>query len=292
MIITQLNGGLGNQMFQYATGRSLACHNNTQLKLDISQFHQDNLREYCLSPFNITENIASQADLNRVNRPLAWKVKNPVKTLKSVKNRKTPITYVKERDFNFNPEILKLPDNIYLEGYWQTEQYFKRIEPILQKDFSLKITLGTIIHEMSERIVQDGNAVSVHVRRGDYVTDPETNKTHGVCTIDYYERALEKMMQNIDNVKFFIFSDDPNWVKENISLDAPSYCVSDHGLKNYEEQYLMSLCRHHIIANSSFSWWGAWICSNPEKIIIAPKKWFNRSEINTNDLIPKSWIRL
>jgi hypothetical protein len=291
MIITQLNGGLGNQMFQYAVGRNLAFRHNTQLKLDLSQFESNHLRKYNLYPFNIAENFASQTDLNRVNKPLLWKLQHPLKNFKCLMDREKPIIYIKEKHFNFDPAILNLPDNVYLQGYWQSEQYFKKIGNLIRQEFSFKTVLSPIHQEIRERIAQC-NSVSIHVRRGDYIANKVTNEIHGVCTTKYYQRAIKKITQLINNPHFFIFSDDPIWVKENIAIDNPSCCVSHIGSKNHEDLYLMSHCKHHIIANSSFSWWGAWLCTNPKKMIIAPEKWFNTPIISTGDIIPESWIRL
>jgi hypothetical protein len=291
MIIVKLNGGLGNQMFQYAAGRCLAYSLNTGLKLDISQFRQEKNREYDLSVFNITGTIASATDLGNVRWPLPWRIKHPAEAFKSINKQNTAVQYVKERQFHFDPEILALSDNVYLEGYWQSEKYFSAIEPIIRKEFQVRIALPPDVQGLSERI-RNCNAVSIHIRRGDYINNPVTNATHGVCPVDYYQRALEKIIQVVDNPYFWIFSDDPGWVRENITTDTPSYCVSDDNFKNYEDLYLMSCCRHHIIANSSFSWWGAYLGLNPDKIIIAPRRWFKKTDMITSDLLPESWIRI
>jgi hypothetical protein len=291
MIITRLNGGLGNQMFQYAAGRCLAYTLNTGLKLDLSLFRQDKTREYSLSAFSITGDIASAADLSLIGRPLPWMIRHPAEALQSIIKQNTPVRYVKERQFHFDPDILALPDNVYLEGYWQSEKYFSAIEPIIRNEFQVRSTLSPDIQELSRRI-RNSNAISIHIRRGDYVKDPVTNATHGVCPASYYQRAREKIIRDVDDPYFWIFSDDPAWVRENITTSHPFYCISDHNFKNFEDLYLMSCCQHHIIANSSFSWWGAYLGSHPGKIVIAPKKWFEKAEKNTKDLLPESWIRL
>jgi hypothetical protein len=291
MIITQLTGGLGNQMFQYAAGRCLAYSLNTELKLDISLFRQDKLRDYDLSVFSITEAFAADADLNRVRYPLPRTIKNPAKLLKWVIHNDAPIRFVKERQFHFDPAFFTIKDNVYLEGYWQSEKYFKKIEPLIRKEFRFRNTPGAQVQELSERI-REGNAISMHIRRADFVTNPSANATHGACSVGYYQKAIEKISHLAKDPRFWIFSDDPAWVKKNISIDFPSYCISDHHLKNYEDMYLMSCCRHHIIANSSFSWWGAYLGSYPEKIVIAPERWFKKTDKNTEDLLPESWIQL
>jgi hypothetical protein len=291
MIITRLNGGLGNQMFQYAAGRCLACTLNTGLKLDISPFRHDPLRDYELSVFNIQETIASDADLNRVRRPLSWMIRHPVEALKSVIHQDVPVRYVRERQFHFDPEIPALPDNVYLEGYWQSEKYFRKIEPLIRQEFRLRVAPGAIVQELAGRI-RESSGVSIHIRRGDFASNPATNATHGLCPADYYQRAIEKISRQTKDASFWIFSDDPEWATENIITDHPSYYVSDHHFNNYEDLYLMSCCVHHIIANSSFSWWGAYLGSHPGKIVIAPKNWFKKADIRTTDLLPDSWIQL
>jgi len=291
MIITHLNGGLGNQMFQYAAGRCLAYSHNTDLKLDITQYQLDKLRDYGLSVFNITENIASAIDLDRVCRPLVWNIKHPLEAVKFGIRQNIPVRFVKERHFHFDPEILALPDNVYLEGYWQSEKYFAEIADIICKEFSFvnppSISNQEIIEEM-----EGCNSVSLHVRRGDYVTNPKIMKTHGVLGIEYYRWALNFIEKKVIKPHIFVFSDDIQWAMENLKTDLPLHFI-DHngGEKNYEDLRLMSNCQYHIIANSSFSWWGAWLSSKSEKIVIAPRRWFNKSNRDTRDLIPDSWIK-
>jgi hypothetical protein len=292
MIIVKLVGGLGNQMFQYAAGRYLAYSLNTELKLDISQFRQDALREYHLSVFNITENIASATDLMRVRRPPGWNIKHPVEALRSLMRRNAAIRYVKERHFHFDPEILALPDNVYLDGNWQSEKYFKDIDRIIREDFTLSEEPDHMNKQMADKI-RNCEAVSLHFRRGDYLSNPATTAYHGICPEEYYCEAISMLENYVKNPYFFVFSDDPAWVKENLDTGCPTTIMDFNGSeKDFEDMRLMSLCQHHIITNSSFSWWGAWLCRNTEKIVVAPKQWFNKPNIKTQDLIPRSWFRL
>lgn len=135
--------------------------------------------------------------------------------------------------------------------------------------------------------------MSIHVRRGDYINNPETFKLHGVCGLDYYHAAIEYITKRTNTPVFYIFSDDISWAEENIKSKNQMIFVKEtpHG-KDYFEMYLMSVCKHNIIANSSFSWWGAWLNKSPEKIVIAPKKWMNETSIDTTDLVLKNWIRI
>lgn len=271
MIITKLIGGLGNQMFQYGVGRRAALANNTELKLDITGYEkQEGItpRRYTLNIFSIQADIAYDEEIN--------KLKGKNRGLLSL----------------FYKKILKNNSNNYLEGYWQSEKYFKDIEKIIRKEFTFKHKPGVINQKMVDRI-KNCNSVSIHIRRGDYIVDKKTNQVHGICDSDYYRRAIEYVTGKIKNPHFFIFSDDPAWAKQNFYPKFPCTYVSHNtGKKDYEDMRLMSLCKHNIIANSSFSWWGTWLNENKNKIVIAPKKWFCDKSIDTKDLIPKDWIKI
>ena len=133
----------------------------------------------------------------------------------------------------------------------------------------------------------------MHIRRGDYVSNPTTNKLHGTCSLEYYHNAVDIIAAKVSNPHFFIFSDDHEWARNNFKIDYPlTFVAHNNAGKNYEDMRLMSLCKHHIIANSSFSWWGAWLGSNPKKIVCAPRGWFKDKSLNTNDIIPSDWSRI
>jgi hypothetical protein len=199
--------------------------------------------------------------------------------------------FVVEPHFHYWPEINQVPRDCYLAGYWQSEQYFREAAPAIHADFTFKSLPANRNAELAEQIGQV-NAVSLHVRRGDYVNNPKTNVVHGVCSLDYYRDAVRHVASRVENPYFFIFSDDMAWVKEHLKMDLPCQYV-DHncGAESYNDMRLMSLCRHHIIANSSFSWWGAWLNRNPDKIVVAPKKWFANDK-NISDLFPAGWVIL
>jgi len=291
MIITQLIGGLGNQMFQYAAGRSLALLHNTELRLDISKFKKIKgitPREYSLSPFTIKETFASDEDLQRV-KIHSFRLQNFFVELYCAFTGNSSITYKKEPHFHFDPDFFTLPDNIYLEGYWQSEKYFKSIEDIIRQEFTLREEPDATNTSMAEKILKS-NAISIHVRRGDYIENQVTFNHHGVCSSEYYHTAIEFVANKSFNPHFYIFSDDPLWVKQNLVVNYPhTYVTHNQSIKDSSDLWLLSLCKHHIIANSSFSWWGAWLSTNPEKMVIAPKKWVNNPNMETRDLIPESW---
>ena len=290
MVIVKLIGGLGNQLFQYAIGRKIAHIRNAELKLDISAFQTYKLHKYSLGAFNIIENFATPDDIAR------FKNKGAFNGLLSHFAEKWFIYFngavVYGRTFTFNRNIFKVPKDVYLDGYWQSEKYFKDIETILRQELRIKLPLSGENAVMSERIGSVA-AVSLHIRRGDYVSDPLTYQTYGVCSFDYYRKAVEIIAQRVKNPQFFVFSNESLWAQENLILDYPTTFVANNNAdKNYEDLRLISMCKHHILANSTFGWWGGWLCDNPDKIIIAPQKWFNKSKYDTRDLIPETWIRI
>lgn len=285
MIITKLTGGLGNQMFQYAIGRSLSEKNNTQLKLDIAGYQKQfgvTPRQYGLNVFNIKEDFALEKDIKKIKYG----------SLVRQKLRLTSSGYVKEKYSNiFIKNILDLQKDIYLEGFWQTEKYFLMIADIIRKEFSLRNEFNNLDKGLLE-VIDNSLSVSLHIRRGDYVANLKTNQFHGACSLEYYQAGIDYLKNRFGSVVLFIFSDDIEWVKDNLKTDQKIIFVSNGKLKDYEELVLMSKCKHNIIANSSFSWWGAWLNNNPVKIVIAPKNWFNNVKANKNDIVPESWVRL
>jgi hypothetical protein len=202
-----------------------------------------------------------------------------------------PETCIDEKHFNFDSRILELSGTAYLNGYWQSEKYFMDAGDAIRSDFDLSCGPSPV----SERIagsIANSQSVSIHVRRGDYVTNSAVGGYHGEQRLDYYLASIKHIAQNVRSPHFFVFSDDPVWCRTNLKLEHPVIYVDHNGPETaYEDMWLMSLCKHHVIANSSFSWWGAWLCRNPEKIVIAPKKWFVDESINTIDLVPDTWIR-
>lgn len=197
-----------------------------------------------------------------------------------------------EKHFHFDPEVLTVPDNVYLQGYWQSEKYFKEIGDIIRQEFSVGSSLTGKNQELAE-LITSTNSVSVHVRRGDYVADPNMMAMHEICDAEYYTRCVEKIRSTVKAPHFFVFSDESAWVGANMRFPFPTTVV-DHNApdRGYEDMRLMSLCRHNILANSSFSWWGAWLNTNPSKVVIAPQEWFKDTSKDTKDLIPDGWIRI
>lgn len=292
MLVSNIIGGLGNQMFQYAAGRTLSLRLGVQLKLDTRDFSGYQLHQgFELNRlFNCNAEIATEIDLAKT---LGWqKMKLAQRFLRKPQLKQfRHENYVVEPHFNYWSDISQLKDNIYLDGYWQSEQYFIEFTDKIRTEFTFKLPLSLKNNEISTHISQV-NAVSLHVRRGDYANIPKTIATHGLCSLDYYRAAIDYVSAHVVQPHFFIFSDDIAWVKANLNIGSSAFFI-DHNTnqESYNDMRLMSLCKHNIIANSSFSWWGAWLNQNAEKIVIAPRQWFSRPT-DTSDLIPANWIRL
>jgi len=291
MIVSRIIGGLGNQMYQYAAGRAISLVRDTSLRLDISGFADYGLHQgfELQRVFGCPAEIASEAHVRGI---LGWQFSPGIRR---VMTRSSMAAFrrkgfIVEPHFLYWPGIKKVARDCYLVGYWQSEKYFQDAASVIRADFTFKSPLANRNAELAEQIGQ-ANAVSLHVRRGDYAKNPKTNATHGLCSLDYYQAAIQYVTDRVEQPYFFIFSDDIAWVKDNLKMDFPcQYVDHNQGAESYNDMRLMSLCQHHIIANSSFSWWGAWLNPRPEKIVVAPQRWFANG-IGTNDLIPDAWSR-
>jgi hypothetical protein len=177
----------------------------------------------------------------------------------------------------------------YIQGDFQSEKYFENIKNIISEDYSIKEPIKDKEDLINK--IKSTNSVSIHMRGGDYVRGKRSS-FHGTCSPEYYYKAIEEIKLNIDSPFFFIFTDDIPWAKNHIKFPEPNIFISNEENKPYEEIILMSYCKNNIIANSTFSWWGAWLNNNKNKIVIAPKKWFNNDSIDTKDILPKQWIKI
>jgi hypothetical protein len=302
MIIIRISEGLGNQMFQYALGRMLSEKHHTSLIMDVSFYnHQSpgrSQRKFLLDQFTITAQIAEPSDFQKAGLPdttqygvyarFTRKLFRLLELRKPIKKKRI----ILEPNFRFIPDILETSDNIFLSGVWQSEKYFSAIKPIIQKEFSLKKPLSNRAQDFKRIIDADQCSVSLHIRRGDYVTGLQSSTFHGLCSLEYYKEAIAYIAKDNPQLSLFVFSDDIDWIKSHLQTQFPTTYVSDGHIPDYEELHLMSLCKHHIIANSSFSWWGAWLGTRENSLTIAPQAWFTSQTIDTKDLIPTSWITL
>jgi hypothetical protein len=289
MIVMRLKGGLGNQLFQYALGRQLSIAKNTPLQLDTSSYKIDTLREYRLDSFNISASHSEKLPFFATDGRARY-LNKVIQTIRGAFSK--PFQIIKEKNFSFDSAIFDCSDQAYLDGFWQSEKYFTRVASTIREDLRLKKPLQGELKGIVEKIIET-NSISLHVRRGDYVSNPATTAFHGVCETAWYEEAAKFLESKVNQPAFFVFSDDYEWARENLRFQSPAIFIKP-SLDGQEcnDMYAMSLCKHNIIANSSFSWWGAWLNTNPEKIVVAPKNWFVAGPKNTNDLIPDTWHRI
>lgn len=292
MIITNIIGGLGNQMFQYACARALAEELKLPLKVTQDMFgvYTSHYGPELERVFSLSLDVAQPAELQKVIGALRVP---PVVRRALVSKLLAPLRgrhFIAEPHYRYWDELRdRARAGGYLQGYWQSERYFVEHSSTIRSDFTFRQPPTGYSADLA-RIILGTAAVSVHIRRGDYVNNAKTLSWHGVCPPEYYLNAIENLSKRVPGARFFAFSDDLKWVADVLLPRYPDLILVDQnkGENSYNDMRLMSLCQHHIIANSSFSWWGAWLNANPDKIVIAPKHWFaNGTE--TVDLIPDAW---
>ena len=294
MIVVKIFGGLGNQLFQYAFGRRLALERNTELYFDSSIYSQSSgssftKRDFELNVFTINGKIADEKILSQFSQSKFNKLFNEF-IIRSPFIKSA--NYLREPHFQFYQNAMKIGKQVYVNGYWQSEKYFSTIRNQLLTELIPSSSLSSESRSIYEDM-QLHNAISLHIRRGDYITDPTNQSIYHTCTLDYYSKAIDYICSKVQLPKFYVFSDDVEWVKSNLKINHQIHFIEHNkGKKSYQDLILMSKCKHNIIANSSFSWWGAWLNQHENKLVIAPKKWFKLNSINTKDLIPTSWIQL
>jgi hypothetical protein len=285
MIIIKMVGGLANKMFQFAlyfslekTGKSVFIDNRSFIptwnfeNIDLLDIFPNVQYQHALN-VDVERLSGSQNIIGRIRRkiPILWKP-----------------TYIREMDLKFNPSILLLEGDYYLEGLWQTEKLFVNIKTEIQNAFIFKKFVDMRNIELSEKLSHE-ESVSIHIRKG---ADYNKEITKGTCEPNYYQNAFQYIIGHIKNPKFYVFTDNKQWVERNIH--NIEYTLIDwnpiSGVDNYIDMQLMTYCKHNIIANSTYSWWGAWLNHNPQKIVIGPQKWYNR--INVKDILPDEWIKV
>jgi len=282
-----LTGGLGNQMFQYAATLALAKKLQTELVVNTYVFENYDVHPLRLTELNCSAQFSNECPEHEsiIKHKLAKKILSAF----SFMNR-----YYFESALTFEPAFLKQKNNSIITGFFQSEKYFKNIRKQLLQEFNIEHKLDTAALANLAKIKQN-NSVSIHIRRGDYISNPNANKTHGLCDHSYYKSALQHLKKvNAINSEttLFIFSDDIDWCRNNLNFDYPCEYVTGSGEYPEFDIYLMSQCHHNIIANSTFSWWGAWLNDNNDKIVIAPTVWFQSNKLDASDIIPDSWIRV
>lgn len=295
MIIVRLRGGLGNQLFQFAAAYSLARLKGVELKADRYTYTKHPFRKYELGYFNIALPEAGRDEVHRFTGT------NPVSRYI---NKKTNYLYCPtvfaQPHYHFYEDFFSLPVPIYLSGYWQSEKYFAGVADDLRK----MITPATSLDPKNADVVstvRSCDSVAVHIRRSDYVQ----GSFFQPMSLDYYRRALDQISKKINNPRYFIFSDDIAWSRQQLAhLNDATFVDHNKGDDSYKDLLLMSACRNQIIANSTFSWWAAWLNNTPAKTVIAPATWFHNTYLtskepvypsrfyNTKDLMPSTWTRL
>ncbi|MPR34961.1 alpha-1,2-fucosyltransferase [Salmonirosea aquatica] len=290
----KITGGLGNQLFQYATARAVAHHHETSVAFDLHSFQNHTIdpdttpRAYELAALGISAVQPSLFD----GLALGIRAVPYQSRLQKLVRRWRRITEYREIHMGYDPAILKKTTaNTYLIGYFQSELYFENIQSILRKELKFISNPDSDLTGFPN----SSNPVSLHIRRGDYVTNARARQLHGLCSLDYYQKAATYLANRLGEIHLFVFSDDQAWARKNLSLPYPITFVEKHeGRNSFYDMYLMSQCKHHIIANSSFSWWGAWLNPSHNKIVVAPSRWLAH-EVQANesaDRIPLGWVRI
>lgn len=263
MVHIKLAGGLGNQMFQYSFYKAfIKTNKNTKVKIDISWYFDK--KRISLYKLNIFNNIKIKKPSNKflIIKKYATKFRNLI-------YRVFNLFYI-ENDDGFDSNVININKGI-IYGYFQNEKYFESVKDEVHDYFIFDIKEEEIIKLAKE--MENTNSVSIHIRRGDYLKYPK--RYEGICDLDYYEKAIEYMIKNVDNPVFYVFSNDIEWAKENIKYNNINYIDLSCYEKDWYDMYLMSNCKNNIIANSSFSWWAAYLNKNKNKIVISPCKWDN-----------------
>lgn len=286
MLIMRYNGGLGNQMFQFAAVATLANKLGVDFCFDCDFFNHRYSRPYQIDIFQ-----QDKREVRALKYRLLWAFR------KHIKNKFFSLDVYGEKNFNYEQEFFEIKDNTYIYGFFQSHKYID--ENLIKKYFTFKVAPDDKNAEIIENMqVQD--SISMHIRRGDYVSKKRYASVYNHLDFNYYESALEYIAQYVKKPVIYVFSDDINWVEKNFNFKNCKNCVEkgarvefishNQGEKSYEDLRLMSMCKHNIIANSSFSWWGAYLNNNPQKIVVAPKKWFQTIQNNPRDLYPDSWV--
>lgn len=292
-VVARIVGGLGNQMFQYAAGRALALRLGIPLLVDTSAYSAYRLHRYGLDSLNVDARAAP------------WHCRLGGKALDLLHHlRLSPQRYLQlvgvqrlaePPDLAFAPELLTaIPAGpVYVDGYWQNQRYFMDHEAQIRHEFTLRPPLMEEYARIKNQLRSECPCVSLHIRRGDYVSDIRTTATHGVMAEDYYHAAIARMREHIGpDFRIAVFSDDIQWARTNLCFGYETLFVEGDTRAPHIDLFLMASCHHHIIANSSFSWWGAWLNPDLYKVVIAPQRWFHTTQLLSAEICPQPWIRL
>lgn len=285
MIYARLFGGLGNQLFQYAAARALSQRLGVGLGLDHRYLRRNPAHMgFALNHFAIEADIDPAGLPPHRDRAMAYAL------WRTGFGRPK---FLRERGLGVNPTVLAAQDDTYLHGYFQSQDYFSDALEKIRAELRITTPPSAENQDWLDRIAADEGAISVHLRRGDYVDVKKGNATHGTCDEGYYRAALAQITErNAVNPRAYVFSDDPGWARAYLDLGVETVVLGHNGpMRHYEDLRLMAACRHHVIANSTFSWWGAWLNPSPTKSVVAPKRWFATEKMMNPDILPAGWIR-
>jgi hypothetical protein len=289
MIIGKIIGGLGNQMFQYAFYRYLADLKSTLLYLDISDFYSYHLHNgFELDKvFSIDENIADERIIKQFKSP--WPILTKLENKIFSRNSKFSKNHFIENKFIIDEKIFNpMNNNFYVEGYFQNYKYVESFQSLNKDIFKF-----TNVVDEREREILSSNSVSIHIRGGDYLSNLKDAKLFGnICNHDYYMKSIELIKAQISSPNFFVFTDDKEYAEYLLKDYKVTFISGNNAQNSFKDMRLMSLCKNNIIANSSFSWWGAYLNINKNKIVVAPNKWFNDSNIDQENIIPPAWKKI
>ncbi len=278
MIVIRLMGGLGNQMHQFAYGTYLQHVQNREVVYGTASFASDPLRDFALSVWNIDPEFVTPKIRQRCPRKVGGK------GWKNYLWGSKPLAMVRQRPWQFHARYHALPSDAFCEGYWQGEPFFPGIRDRLLDCFQPAGVLSSSTRELTKR-VEATTSVAIHVRRTDFLTIPFMQ----VCTVDYYRAAIGQLQATTPGLELFVFSDDIAWCREHLQFASPTHYI-DRDAPAHEDLWLMSRCAHHVIPNSSFGWWGAWLSQRGGQVF-APDPWFADPKLGGGDIVPMHWNR-
>jgi Glycosyl transferase family 11 len=287
-VVARIEGGLGNQLFQYAAARALADRLGCDLSLDLRGLALNGDRPYQLDLYNIRASIATDTLLEVLPnwRPTRWR------RFKAAAALRLPTLLSQDvfwpRSFAFDARFDEISRPVYLVGHWQSEKYFSQNRASLLKDIQLLAPLAKQTSWLDR--IESSCSVALHIRRGDYVSNQAAAQFHGLCDMSYYSAAIESIKQPWPKIEVFVFSDEPDWARANLRLDVPTHFIDAN--PGHIDLELMRRCQHHVIANSSFSWWAAWLASSKQQMVCAPRRWFADQRIDTSDVLPSTWLSI